>query len=85
MNTRLVAAVCRSLFASLAPAKTPKEIIVKRNRETIKALTTAGVKENLNAQDFEVRTSTPEEFDAYIRSGYAKWSKIVKASSANVD
>ena len=69
----------------LAPAKTPKEIIAKLNRETVKALTTPDVKERLIAQGFEVRTSTPEEFDAYIKSEYTKWAKIVKASGAKAE
>jgi len=72
-------------YGLLAPARTPKDVIAKLNRETVKALTTPDVKERLIAQGFEVRTSTPEEFAAYIKTEYTKWSKIVKASGAKAD
>ncbi len=72
-------------YGLFAPAKTPKDIIAKLNRESIRALTSPAVKDSLGVQGFEVRTSTPEEFDAYIKAEYAKWAKIVKASGAKVE
>jgi tripartite-type tricarboxylate transporter receptor subunit TctC len=72
-------------YGLLAPAHAPKVIIDKLNRETVKALQMPDVKERLNSQGFEIRTSTPEEFSAYIKSELVKWAKIVKASGAKVD
>jgi tripartite-type tricarboxylate transporter receptor subunit TctC len=72
-------------YGLLAPAKTPKDVIAKLNRETIRALTTPAVKDALTVQGFEVRTSSPEDFDSYIKAEYAKWSKIVKASGAKAE
>ena len=72
-------------YGLFAPAKTPKQFIAKLNSESIKALTTPAVRDGLIVQGFEVRTSTPEEFDAYIRSEYTKWAKIVKASGAKIE
>ncbi len=72
-------------YGLLAPARAPKAIIDKLNRETVKALQMPDVKERLNSQGFEIRTSTPDEFSAYIKSELLKWAKIVKASGAKVD
>ena len=72
-------------YGLLAPAGTPRDIIDKLNRETVKALQMPDVKERLNAQGFEIRVSTPEEFAAYIKTEIVKWAKIVKASGAKAD
>ncbi|MBM3359616.1 MAG: tripartite tricarboxylate transporter substrate binding protein [Betaproteobacteria bacterium] len=72
-------------YGLLAPAGTPRAVIDKLNRETVRSLQLADVKERLNGQGFEIRTSTPEEFAAYIKTELVKWSKIVKASGAKVD
>jgi tripartite-type tricarboxylate transporter receptor subunit TctC len=72
-------------YGVLAPAGTPREIVNKLNREIVKALQIPEVKERLNSQGFEIRTSTPEQFAAYIKSEIVKWAKIVKDSGAKVD
>ena len=72
-------------YGVLSPARTPREIVTKLNGEIVKILQTQDVKERLNGQGFEIRTSTPEQFAAYLKSEIVKWAKIVKASGAKVD
>jgi len=72
-------------YGAVAPAGTPREIIIKLNAEIVKALQMPDVKERLTSQGFETRTSTPDEFAAYIKSEIVKWAAIVKASGAKVD
>jgi tripartite-type tricarboxylate transporter receptor subunit TctC len=72
-------------YGVLAPAGTPREIVNKLNAEIVKILQTQDVKERLNSQGFEIRTSTPEQFGAYLKSEIVKWAKIVKDSGAKVD
>ena len=72
-------------YGVLAPAGTPREIVNKLNAEIVKILQTQDVKERLNSQGFEIRTSTPEQFAAYLKSEIVKWAKIVKESGAKVD
>ena len=72
-------------YGALAPAGTPREIIMKLNTEIVTALKRPDVKERLNSQGFETHTSTPDEFAAYIKSEIVKWAKIVKASGAKVE
>lgn len=72
-------------YGALAPAGTPREIVNKLNSTIVKVLQLPDVKERLNGQGFEIRTSTPEQFAAYIKSETVKWAKIVKDSGAKVD
>ncbi len=72
-------------YGALAPAGTPKDVVNKLNSEIVKILQMPEVKERLNSQGFEIRTSTPEQFAAYIKSEIVKWAKIVKDSGAKVD
>jgi len=72
-------------YGALAPAGTPRAIVNKLNGEIVKILQTPEVKDRLNSQGFEIRTSTPEQFAAYLKSEIVKWAKIVKDSGAKVD
>ena len=72
-------------YGALAPAGTPREIVNKLNAEIVKALQMPDVKERLTSQGFETRTSTPDEFAAFLKSEIVKWAGIVKASGAKVD
>lgn len=72
-------------YGALAPAGTPKDVINKLNKEIVRALQLPDVKERLISQGFESRTSTPDEFAAFLKSEIVKWAGIVKASGAKVD
>lgn len=62
----------------LVPAKTPREIIVKLNQETIKALESPEVRERLAKLGAEPMPMQPEQFDALIRDETAANAKLVK-------
>jgi tripartite-type tricarboxylate transporter receptor subunit TctC len=70
------------VYGIVAPAGTPREAITKLNAEIIKAVEAPDVRERLAGQGFEVRTSTPEQLGAYIKSEIAKWAPVVKESGA---
>jgi len=67
-----------SWHGMLAPAGTSPAIVTKLHAEFVKAITQPDVKERLNAQGLDVVASTPEQFDAHIRSETAKYARVIK-------
>ena len=72
-------------YGILAPAGTPRSIIARLHGEFTRALQLPDVKERLLGLGVEPVGSTPEQFDAYLKSEIAKYEKVVKASGARVD
>jgi tripartite-type tricarboxylate transporter receptor subunit TctC len=68
------------VYALVAPAGTPKDIVAKLNAEVTKALQDTEMRDKLSGQGFEVRTSTPEQLGSYIKSEISKWAPLVKES-----
>ena len=69
----------------LAPAGTPKAVIVQLNEEIKKAMLNPNVREKFNAQGFAGIGNSPEHFSSFLKDEVEKWSKTVKASGATVD
>jgi len=65
-------------YAYMAPAKTPKEIIARLNREIVKALHAPEVKDLLNKQGLEPAPGTPEALARFIESEHKTWGRVVK-------
>jgi tripartite-type tricarboxylate transporter receptor subunit TctC len=58
--------------------KTPRPIVERLHGELVKALHAPDVKQALFNAGMEVRTSSPEEFGAYLKSEFEKWAKVIK-------
>jgi tripartite-type tricarboxylate transporter receptor subunit TctC len=69
----------------LAPAGTPREIIVKVNTAINQALATEEVRQRLNAQGFEPAPATPEEFGAFLASEVRKYAKLIRDAGVRLD
>ena len=65
-------------YGVVTTMKTPRPVIDRLNAEIGRALHAPDVKQLLLSQGLEVRTSTPQEFSAYIRSEFDKWAKVIK-------
>jgi tripartite-type tricarboxylate transporter receptor subunit TctC len=72
-------------YGLLAPAKTPRPIIMRLNAEVTKVLAIPEVKDFLFNQGLDPAPGTPEQFGAYIKSEITKWAKVVKDSGARAD
>jgi tripartite-type tricarboxylate transporter receptor subunit TctC len=72
-------------YAYVAPAKTPKEIIDRLNREIVKALAAPDVVALLHKQGLEPSSSSPEELGRYIKSEYETWGKVVKQAGIKAE
>jgi tripartite-type tricarboxylate transporter receptor subunit TctC len=67
-----------SIWPFVAPAKTPKEIVDRLNRELAKVLATPEVREQLLANGMEPEPSSVEELAKHIDSQLALWGRVVK-------
>lgn len=72
-------------FGFMGPAGTPREIVTRLNAELNRVVKLPDVAERLGAQLFDVRTGTPEEFAALIKSDVAKWAKVVRDGNIKPD
>ena len=64
-------------FGMVAPAKTPRTVLAKLSAEIARDVELPDVKERLKKLGADAAPSTPEAFDAQIRSEVAKFKKIV--------
>jgi len=72
-------------YGVLAPAGTPRPIVTRLNQELVKIMHSAELKAPLAASGTEPRTSTPEEFAAYIQQEIAKWGDVVRKADLKAD
>jgi tripartite-type tricarboxylate transporter receptor subunit TctC len=69
----------------LAPANTPKDIVVKLNNEIVRILGLPDVQKNFAAQGAEIRPSTPEQFAKFINDEIDRLGKVAKAANMHAD
>jgi tripartite-type tricarboxylate transporter receptor subunit TctC len=69
----------------LAPAGTSAEIINKLNAAILKVLSLQATKERFAGIGLEPAASTPEQFAAYIKEDFARWTKVVKEANIKVE
>jgi len=74
-----------SWWGALVPAATPKDIVARLHSEITKAMASPDARTRIAALGADIRTSTPEQFAAYIRSEQVKWGQAIKDSGARVD
>jgi tripartite-type tricarboxylate transporter receptor subunit TctC len=70
-----------SFVGFVVPAGTPKDVIALLNREIVKSLATAAMKERQAALGNDVVASTSEEFGQMIRAELLTWAKVIKAAN----
>jgi tripartite-type tricarboxylate transporter receptor subunit TctC len=61
-------------YGIVVPAKTPRAIVDRLNKEFVAVLNMPDVKKVLFNQGLDAHPSTPEQFGAYIKSETAKWA-----------
>jgi tripartite-type tricarboxylate transporter receptor subunit TctC len=65
-------------FGMFAPAGTARDIVTKVNREVVRAVAAADVKEKLKAQGVDPVGSPPEELVNHQKQETAKWGKVIR-------
>jgi tripartite-type tricarboxylate transporter receptor subunit TctC len=69
----------------VAPAGTPRDVVQRLNAAFVAALNAPETRTRFAALMAEPVPTTPEQFDAFMKSELAKYEKVVKASGAKVD
>ena len=69
----------------LAPAKTPKDIVARLNKEIVDILKQKDVADTLNLQGAIPVGDTPEQFAAYVKAEMSKWGAVVKSANIKAD
>lgn len=72
-------------FALLLPAGTPRDIVDKLHRETLKALQEPRVRERLAALGFDQMMMTPRELDMYLEKETAADARLVSAIGLKIE
>ena len=68
-----------------APAKTPREVVSRLYRETVKALRSGDVREKMARLGAEPMDYDPERFNAYLREEIAANAALVKAAGIRTE
>ena len=57
-----------------------KRIVNKVNVDVVKALDTPDVRRRLEQHGVDPESSTPEEFEKFIKAETVRWAKVVRAA-----
>jgi tripartite-type tricarboxylate transporter receptor subunit TctC len=65
----------------LAPAKTPREILVKLSDEIVRSVQTPDTRKRLEDAGFEVLATRPEQFASTIRQELNRWGAVIRSAA----
>ena len=68
-------------FGLFAPAKTPRDIILKVNAEVGKVLASKDIRERYLVEGLEPQGGSPEDFAKFVRSEIELYAKLAKAAN----
>jgi tripartite-type tricarboxylate transporter receptor subunit TctC len=69
----------------VAPAGTPRAIVDKVQREVVKMYADPVIAEKLEKSGISTATSTPEEFDAFVRKEQDRWGQVLRDSGIKLN
>jgi tripartite-type tricarboxylate transporter receptor subunit TctC len=65
-------------YAFVAPAKTPKDVVARLNREIVRTLNEPEIHAAILKQGEEPTPSTPEELARHMKREYDTWGRVIK-------
>jgi tripartite-type tricarboxylate transporter receptor subunit TctC len=72
-------------YGLVAPARTPRDIVMRVNAEVVRIVQLPDVREVFAQNGMIPLPSTPEEFGAHLKAEIAKWARVVKDAGVKVD
>ncbi len=74
-----------SINGIIVPRATPRELVNRLNADFRKVLHMPDISKRFAEMGLQIIGNSPEEFDAYIRSEIAKWSRVAKAAGIRLE
>lgn len=72
--------VVTNWFGVFAPARLPKEILAKLHSTILDVMRAQDTRARFGNLSLDITTTTPQEFEAHLKSELARWGKVVKAA-----
>jgi tripartite-type tricarboxylate transporter receptor subunit TctC len=72
-------------YGVMAPAKTPRELVVRLNAEINKIMQIPESRSKLEEAGTELAPMSPEQFTTFLQSEIAKYAKLVKAANVTLE
>jgi tripartite-type tricarboxylate transporter receptor subunit TctC len=72
-------------FGVFAPARLPKDILARLHKAVLDALRAPEVRAKFDNLSLDISTTTPQEFEAHLKSELAKWGNVVKEAGIKPD
>jgi tripartite-type tricarboxylate transporter receptor subunit TctC len=77
--------VVTNWFGVFAPAQLPKEILAKLHKAILDAMQSPDVRTRFGNLSLDITTTTPQEFEAHLKSELERWGKVVKAAGIKAE
>jgi tripartite-type tricarboxylate transporter receptor subunit TctC len=71
-------------YGFIAPAKVPRPILERLNREMVASLSDPQLRDRLQNEGSQVVASTPAEMAAHMKADVARWAKIIHNAGARL-
>jgi tripartite-type tricarboxylate transporter receptor subunit TctC len=75
----------QAISGVVVPSATPRDVVNKMSADINKALQSPDLGARMAQFELEPAGTTPEQFDAFIRTEIDKWGKVVKAAGIRAD
>ena len=72
-------------YGIIAPAGTPREVVLKLNAEINKALRSSTVTQRYASDNLSISLGSPDDFGAFIRKEQDRWEKVVKKAGMKIE
>jgi tripartite-type tricarboxylate transporter receptor subunit TctC len=72
-------------YAMFAPAKTPRDLVTRLNKEINTVLAAPDIRERYTTLGLTAAGGPPEQFDKFFRSEIEKWGKVIKAAGLKAE
>jgi len=72
-------------YGVMAPAATPRDIVLKLNADINRAMLVPEVRARLEGVGTQLKEQSAADFDAFMKTEVAKYSRLVKAAGIKVD